>query len=315
MALALSGLVGQVQAQERPYPERTVSVVIPFVAGGAIDVIGRLLAERLSQAWKQPVIIENRPGAGGSVGAQAVVSAAADGHTILFASTGLIHNAVLFPNQKIDPFRDLSPVSQVITTPVAFVVGAQVPATNMQEFIRLVRDRKTAPSYGSFGPGTNSHIYGEQLRSMARLDLTHVPYKGEAAALPDVMNGNVAGAFLSVTTAARAASGGKARVLGVTGTVPVNSLPGVPTLQSQGLDGFELIGWFGLFVPSGTPAPVVAKISRDVNAALTDPDLVRRAAAAGLDVVGTTPAEFAASMRSDYEKWNRKIRELGIKVD
>ena len=318
VALAAGGCLaphGPLLAQERPYPEKTVSVVIPFVAGGAIDVIGRLLAERLATAWKQTVIIENKPGAGGSVGAQAVVASAADGHTILFASTGLLHNAVLFPNQKLDPFRDLVPISQVITTPVAFVVSAQLPATNMQEFVKLVREGKTPPSYGSFGPGTNSHIYGEQLKVLARLDLTHVPYRGEAAALPDVISGNVAGAFLSVTTAARAAASGKARVLGVTGTVPVASLPGVQTLQAQGLEGFELIGWFGLFARAGTPAAVVEKISRDVNAALADPELLKRAAAAGLDVVGTTPAQFAASMRSDYEKWNRRIRELNIKVE
>jgi len=313
----LSSFSGVARAQEaaatRNFPSKAVHLVVPFVAGGAIDVIGRLLAERLSAQWKQPVVIENRAGAGGSVGAQYVAAAAPDGHTVLFASTGLLHNAVLFPTQKIDPFRDFMPVSQVLTTPVAFVVSSQTPANTLAEFIATTRDKKR--SYGSFGPGTTSHIYGEQFKTLAKLDLTHVPYKGEAAALPDVMSGNVAGAFLSVTTSANALKSGRVKVLAVTGRSPVQNLPGVPTMLASGFEGFESIGWFGWFAPRGTPQAIVDKISRDVNAALTDPELVKRAVAAGFDITGTTPAEFAALMRTDYERWSRMIVQLGIKVE
>lgn len=310
---AVSMVARAQEAPARAYPSRAVHLVIPFVAGGAIDVIGRLLAERLSAQWKQPVVIENRAGAGGSVGAQHVAAAAPDGHTVLFASTGLLHNAVLFPTQKIDPFRDFVPVSQILTTPVAFVVSSLSPANTLAEFIAGARNKKL--SYGSFGPGTTSHIYGEQLRTIAKLDMTHVPYKGEAAALPDVMGGNVAGAFLSVTTSANALKSGKVKVLAVTGRSSVQNLPGVPTLQASGFEGFESIGWFGWFVPAGTPQAIVEKIAKDVNTALTDPELVKRAVAAGFDITGTTPAEFATTMRTDHERWSRMIVQLGIKVE
>lgn len=312
-----SAFSGAVHAQESPasraFPTKAVHLVIPFVAGGAIDVIGRLLAERLSVSWKQPVVIENRAGAGGSIGAQYVAAAAADGHTVLFASTGLLHNALLFPTQKIDPFRDFMPVSQVLTTPVAFVVSSQSTANTLPEFVANARNKKL--SYGSFGPGTTSHIYGEQFRAVANLDLTHIPYKGEAATLPDVMNGNLAGAFLSVTTSANALKTGRVKVLAVTGRAPVQNLPGVPTLLASGFEGFESIGWFGIFAPSGTPQGVVEKISKDINAALSDPELVKRAVAAGFDITGTTPNEFGTIMRTDQERWSRMISQLKIKVD
>jgi tripartite-type tricarboxylate transporter receptor subunit TctC len=300
-------------ASARSFPSKAIHLVIPFVAGGAIDVIGRLVAERLSAQWKQPVVIENRAGAGGSVGAQYVASAAPDGHTILFASTGLLHNAVLFPTQTIDPFRDFQPISQVLTTPVAWVVSSQSPANTVAEFVAGARGKKL--SYGSFGPGTTSHIYGEQLKVLSKLDMTHVPYKGEAAALPDVISANVAGAFLSVTTSANALKSGRVKVLAVTGRSAVHNLPGVPTMLASGYEGFESVGWFGWFAPAGTPSRTVEKIAQDLKQALADPELIKRAVAAGFDITGTTPSEFAAIMNSDNERWKRMIVQLSIKVD
>lgn len=305
----------QAQDPARIFPARPVSIVVPFAAGGAIDVIGRLLSDRLSSAWKQPVLIVNRPGASGSIGAQQVAGSPPDGHTILFASTGLLQNVVLFPTLQIDPFRDFAPISEIVTSPVAFVVGSQSTATTMADFIAVVRGRTGQLSYGSFGAGTTSHIYGEQLKAVAKLDLTHVAYRGEAALLPDVISGTLTGAFVSVATAASASKGGRVRVLAVTGTAPSKALPGIPTLQSQGLQGFEGIGWFGWFAPAATPKALVEQISRDVNQALTDPELVRRVNAAGMDTVGTTPDEFAAVMRADFERWNRLIRQLGVKAE
>jgi len=315
--LLLINTLGIAQAQEstpvKNFPSKAVHLVIPFVAGGAIDVIGRLIAERLSAQWKQPVVIENRAGAGGCVGAQYVAAAAPDGHTILFASTGLLHNAVLFPTQTIDPFRDFVPISQVLTTPVAFVVSSQSSANTLAEFISSARNKKL--SYGSFGPGTTSHIYGEQFKSLAKLDMTHVPYRGEAAALPDVISGNVAGAFLSVTTSANALKSGRVKVLAVTGRSAVHNLPGVPTMLASGFEGFESVGWFGWFAPAGTSPRIVEKLSTDLNNALADPELIKRAVAAGFDITGTTPTEFAAIMKGDNERWRRMIVQLGIKAD
>lgn len=308
-------LPAQAQDPARTFPARPVSIVVPFAAGGAIDVIGRLLSDRLASAWKQPVLIVNRPGASGSIGAQQVAGSPPDGHTILFASTGLLQNVVLFPTLQIDPFRDFAPISEIVTSPVAFVVGSQSPSTTMADYIAMVRARTGQLSYGSFGAGTTSHIYGEQLKAVAKLDLTHVAYRGEAALLPDVISGTLTGAFVSVASAASSSKGGRVRVLAVTGTAPSKALPGVPTLLSQGLQGFEGIGWFGWFAPAATPKALVEQISRDVNQALTDPELVRRVNAAGMDAVGTTPDEFATVMRADFERWNRLIRQLGVKAE
>ena len=313
-ALALP-LPAQAQDPARAFPARPVSIVVPFAAGGAIDVIGRLLSDRLSSVWKQPVLIVNRPGASGSIGAQQVAGSPPDGHTILFASTGLLQNVVLFPTLQIDPFRDFAPISEIVTSPVAFVVGSQSPATTIADYLSMVRGRTGQLSYGSFGAGTTSHIYGEQLKAVAKLDLTHVAYRGEAALLPDVISGTLTGAFVSVASAASSSKGGRVRVLAVTGTAPSKALPGIPTLQSQGLQGFEGIGWFGWFAPAATPKALVEQISRDVNRALTDPELVRRVNAAGMDSVGTTPDEFATVMRADFERWNRLIRQLGVKAE
>ena len=313
-ALALA-LPAQAKDPARAFPARPVSIVVPFAAGGAIDVIGRLLSDRLSSVWKQPVLIVNRPGASGSIGAQQVAGSPPDGHTILFASTGLLQNVVLFPTLQIDPFRDFAPISEIVTSPVAFVVGSQSPATTIAEYVAMVRGRPGQLSYGSFGAGTTSHIYGEQLKGVAKLDLTHVAYRGEAALVPDVISGALTGAFVSVATAASTAKGGRIRVLAVTGSAPSKALPGVQTLQAQGLQGFEGIGWFGWFAPAATPKALVEQISRDVNQALTDPELVRRINAAGMDAVGTTPDEFATVMRADFERWNRLIRQLGVKAE
>lgn len=315
LSLTVWSATAQPQESVKSFPTKPVHIVVPYTAGGALDVVGRLLAERLSAIWQQPVIIDNRPGASGTIGAQQVVGSPPDGHILLFTITALLQNVALYPTLSIDPIRDLTPISKVVTTPVAFLVGAQFPASTMAQYVAQVRSRPGQLSYGSFGAGTVSHIYGELLKSVAQLDLTHVPYRGESAVVPDVISGNVTGAFVSVASAATALKGGRIKVLAITGTVPSKALPGVPTLHELGMPGFEAIGWFGLFAPSATSKPLLERIWHDVNRALADPELVRRVNAAGLDVVGSTPDEFASSMRTDFDRWSRLIKQLGIKAE
>lgn len=317
ISLSLAGWSATGQAQEAPkqFPAKPVRIVVPFAAGGALDVVGRLVADRLSPLWKQPILIDNRPGASGSVGAQYVAGSPPDGHTILFASTGMLQAAILYPALRIDPFNDFTPISRIVKAGVAFVVGPQAPVSTMAQYISLIRSRPAQFSYASFGAGTTSHIYGELLRSMEKLDLTHVAYRGEAVALIDVSGGSVTGGFVSTTSAASAAKGGRVKALAVTGTGRSNALQGVPTFQEIGLRGFESVGWFGWFAPSATPKALVEQIARDVNDALADPDVIRRIEAAGLDVVGSTPDEFAKVMRTDFDRWNFLINQLAIKVE
>jgi tripartite-type tricarboxylate transporter receptor subunit TctC len=313
LSLATGSATGQTSESEKNFPNKLMRIVVPFAAGGAADMIARLLAERLFPIWKQPVIVDNRPGASGSIGAQQVAGSPPDGHTILFTNTGMLQNAILYPTLPVDPLRDFTPISRVVNGPLAFVVGAQGNVSTMAQYVSTVRSRPGQLSYASYGMGSTSHIYGELLKSVAQLDLTHVAYRGEAAALPDVINGNVTGAFLAAVTAASASKGGRVKVLAVAGTAPSIALPGVPTFQELGMQGFEGVGWFGLFAPAATPKPLVERISRDVNHVLADPELVRRVNAAGMDTAGSTPDEFASLMRIDFERWNKLIKQFGIK--
>ncbi|MGE4335017.1 MAG: Bug family tripartite tricarboxylate transporter substrate binding protein [Pigmentiphaga sp.] len=302
------------QADATGFPSRAVRIVVPYTAGGAGDLIVRLLAKNLSQEWGQPVITDNRPGAGGIIGTQAVVDAEPDGYTLVFAITSLINFPILYPNVPFDPLKDLEPISQLAVSPVAFVVGSESGIDSMPQYIERVRSSPKGLAYGSFSPGSSSHIYGEQLKSVAKLDLTHVPYRGESALLPDVISGTVSGGFVSVASAASMARGGRIRVLGVTGESRTPALPEVPTMQELGLPGFEATGWFALLAPAGTPKAIVDKISRDVNIALQAPELQQQTADLGLEAIGSTPEEMTNRMRNDFEIWNRLIKTHGIKT-
>jgi tripartite-type tricarboxylate transporter receptor subunit TctC len=295
------------------FPKKVVKVVVPYAAGGSTDAIMRLLAEQLSREWDQPVIIDNRPGANGILGTQLVAKSPADGYTALFSLTGLIQNMSLYKKVPYDVFRHLAPVTMIGISPIVFVVGPDSPAKTLQDYIAQI---KASPSaFGSFGAGSTAHIYGEQIASAAGIAMTHVPYKGEQPMLADLVTGRVSGGFISPATALAHAKGGKLRILATTGAKRSRLMPGVPTFLELGYRGFEPLGWYGLFVPAGTPPEIISKMSADINRLMKKPEIAHKLIDFGMEPVGTTPAEFASSIQDDYKKWDALIKKSKVQLD
>jgi tripartite-type tricarboxylate transporter receptor subunit TctC len=295
------------------FPNKMVKIVVPYSAGGSTDAIMRMIAEQLAREWGQPVIIENRPGANGILGAQAVTKAPADGYTALFSLTGLIQNQSLYKKIPYDTMRDLAPVSMIGISPIVYVVGAESPIKTLKDYVAHIK--ATPSAFGSFGAGSTAHLYGEQIATVAGVPMTHVPYKGEQPMLTDLVSGRVSGGFISPATGLAQARGGKLRILATTGARRSKLMPDVPTFIEQGMAGFEPLGWYGLFVPAGTPADIVAKFSADVNRIAKKPEIVARLYDFGMEPVGTTPEEFTSTIREDLQKWDRLIKKSGIQLD
>lgn len=304
-------------AQPSNFPQKPVKIVLPFAAGGASDVMARLIADRLGKLWQQPVIVENKTGASGIVAAEAVTRAEPDGYTALLTVTALVQAPALYGKASYDPIKDLSPVSQVATMPVTLAVSPSVPAKTLNEFLALARAKPGHYSYGSFGTGSAGHLYMEILKDAANVDILHVPYKGEMPAINDLLSGQVSAVIVSVPGARPFANSGKLLPVAVTGTVRTQQLPDTPTFVESGFRdlGLESIGWYGMLLPAKTPREVTDKFSADLNKVLADPDLKKRMAEYGINLTGTTPAAFAEIVKSDSARWTKVIREKHIKAD
>jgi tripartite-type tricarboxylate transporter receptor subunit TctC len=302
-------------AQTAPFPSRPVTLVNPYPAGGASDALMRPIAERLSRLWNQPVVVDNRTGANGIVATQYVMRAAPDGHTILVHLTGIIQNVSLYKNVGYDPFKDLVPLTQIGTQPMGLAVS---PKSAYQSFAALAQAVKAHPadfSYGSFGNGSTGHIYGELLRTQLDVAIPHAPYRGEGPMLPDIIATRVAYGFVSAYTAAARAKDKTLSILAVTGPRRLATLPDVPTLAELGYKNFELVGWYGLFVPAGTPKAVGDRIAADVKSVLAQPDIQARMRDLVIEPTGTSPADFVRLMRSDYASWDALIKQFSIALD
>ncbi len=297
------------------YPSQPIRIIVPYPAGGATDTLARMIGAKLSENWKQPVIIENKPGASGNLGNDAVAKAPGDGYTVLMAITALIQAPSLYRKLPYDPIRDLTPVSEVARTPSIFAVPAASPAKTMRDFIIMAKSNPNRYNYGSYGNGTSSHIQGSLLNLQAGLDLTHIPYKGAAPLVNDLLGGQLASAFVDAATARPHLTTGKFRVLAVTGAQRMKSLPDAPTFTELGYHSYGLYGWFGLFMPSATPKPVVNKFSNEVGKILRSPEVSAKIADLGLTVVGNKPEEFARSVKSDAEVYAKIIKQAGITLD
>lgn len=296
------------------YPARPVKVVVPYPPGGATDILARMVGTKLQETWQHNVIVENRPGASGVIGTEAVAKAPADGYTVLLAITAHIQNPALM-KLPYDPYKDFTPVSQLSTSTSMLAVPASLPAKTVAEFVALIRSQPGRHSYGSYGNGSSAHIQGANLAQQAGADLVHVPYKGAAPLITDLLGGQLSSAFLDVGSAAKHISSGGFRVLAVTGTERLKIVPDAPTFAELGYRNFEPKGWFGFFVPAGTPAPVVAKLSADIRKATRSPDVVKRIEDLGQTPGGSTPEQFAAVMQNDGPLYAKMIRELNIRVD
>ena len=313
LLLALTLLVASGLAAAQ-YPGRSVKLVVPFPPAGATDVVGRIVAAKLSERLGQPVVVDNKPGAGGAIGSDLVAKSPADGYTLLIATSSTHSIGPVLPKLPYDPIRDFAPITHVANVPNVLVVSPTLPVASVQELVELAKSKPGQLNFASSGVGTIVHLNAELFRMISGTDLVHVPYKGTALSIPDVANGNVAMLFDSLASVMPHVKSGKVKPLAVNAAQRQALLPGVPTLAEAGMPQFDRYTWFGLFAPAGTPAEVVARVQREVVAALQAPDLLERFAAVGAEPVGSTPAEFVERIRSDATRWSEVIRKAGVKV-
>jgi tripartite-type tricarboxylate transporter receptor subunit TctC len=294
---------------------KPMHIVVTFTPGGAPDILARLIGDRLSASWNQPVQIDNKPGAGGNIGADFVAKAPPDGLTIVVGTVGThAINGSLYIKMPYDMVKDFAPVTLLATTPNLLVINNDVPAKTLAEFIALGK-REGKMTFASAGSGTSIHVSGELFKTMTGIDMTHVPYKGRASAIPDLIGGRVTMMFDNMPSSLPLVREGKLRALGVTSLTRSPAAPEIPTIAEQGLPGFEAVSWFALFAPAGTPRPVIDRLQGEVKRILTVPEIARKLAEIGLDVVGSSPDELAAYQRTEIAKWARVVKESGAKVE
>ena len=315
LAWCLLALALPAAAQER-YPSRPLRIVVPFAPGGSTDIFARLVGDRLAIALGQPVVIENRAGASGNIGADAVAKSAPDGYTILMATTGVMAiNNALFKSMTFDAAKDLEPVVYIASISNVVIVPVDLPAKSIAELIALARREPGKLSFASSGAGSSTHMSAELFKSMTGLDIVHVPYKGSGQALPDLIAGRVSMMFENAPGAVSYIKGGKVRALAVTGLKRAAALPELPTVAGSGVPGYESLSWSGLAVPTGTPKAVVQRINRETGVILASEEMRARLADQGAEAVGGSPEQFAAHIRAERDKWSRLIRERQIVVN
>jgi tripartite-type tricarboxylate transporter receptor subunit TctC len=308
--------LGATLAHAQDYPNQTVKIIVPFVAGGGVDVVARIVAPRLAEELRQSVIIENRGGAGGMLGAAAVAQAPPDGYTLLFG-TGSTHgtNSNVYARLPYDPVRDFVPVVLVSTSPLLLIVPPTLPANSVGEFIALARSRPRQLTFGSYGTGSVNHLGAELFNSTAKIEANHVPYRGSAPMLTDMIGGRLDYALDGVSTSLGYIEAGTVRLLGVAGPNRSPVLPEQPTIAEAGLPGFDTMVWFGLFAPAGTPKPIVDIINAKTNAVLALPQVKQSFAKLGIDPAGGGPQVLADKVKSELAKWATIVREKNIRLE
>lgn len=298
------------------YPEKPIRLVVPFPPGGGTDAAGRLIANALSAEMKQQVVVENRAGAAGSIGAQAVVDSAPDGYTLFFATTGAMAiNQHLYSNLRHNPITDLTPIAMVASFPNVLVVHPNVPAKTVAEFLALARSKPGGLTYGSSGSGSSSHLSAVLLEHMTGAKFTHVPYKGAAPATADLLGGRIDFLIDNITTHSQLAKQGKTRALGVTGTVPSPLLPGVPTIAQAGVPGYDVTIWYAICGPKNLPADIVNKVYTDLRTVMGTPKMKESLEALGTDPNIQPPAALAKIIRAESDKWAVIVKAAGAKAD
>jgi tripartite-type tricarboxylate transporter receptor subunit TctC len=294
------------------YPDKPITIIVPFAAGGAGDQLARSLGNQLTASWRQAVVIDNKPGANGTLATQAAIRAKPDGYTLLLHNTTLIQSPSLMSNVGYDPFKQLESVAHIGTQPIAIAVSAKSPIKSIDQLSRAIR-QGDVKSYGSFGSGSTGHIYGELFRSIHESDIVHVPYKGESPMLPDLMSDRVPFGWISGATAHTTQKDNTLRILAITGPVRLEGLKDTPTLSEVGIKGFEVVGWWGLFAPAGTPQDVLKKISAQVQLTLKKEDFIATLNQQAIAPSRMEPGSFATSMKRDSQWWSSVITKYDIK--
>jgi len=309
--LVATALAAGLPAAAQDYPKKQIELVVPFVAGGTTDNVARLIAQRFSESWGQTVIVNNRPGGGSTIGHAVVAKAPPDGHTLLVTTISFAITAVM---QKLpfDPIKDFAPISEFASLPLILVVHPSLPATNLKEFIAMAKSRAGGWDYASSGVGTSPHLAAEMFKSMAGVDMVHVPYKGNAEAMNAFLGGHIKIYFALVPAVLQHVKAGNLRAIAVTTEQRLPYLPDVPTIAESGFPGYEISSWQGVFAPGGTPRDVVGKINGEVVRLLSVPEVRARISLEGADPVGSSSEAFAERVKSEIAKWSKVARSAGI---
>lgn len=303
------------QAQTNTYPDRQIKIISPFATGGIADTFSRVMAQGLSEAWSVPVIVENKTGGGGNIGADFVAKSPADGYTLVMGNIGShAVNPYLMKNMPYDPLRDFQPIAFVLDAEGLLVVNPDVPAKNVAELIAYIRANPGKISYGSGGVGTTSHLAGELFKSLAKTDMVHIPYKGNAPAITDLIGGQTQVMFATMPTVLPYVKTGKLRALAVIGNTRSPSLPDIPTV-AETLPGFDVSNWIGIFAPSGTPSSIVAKLNGEIIKIMQQPNVQKRLETEGAKFKVMTPDQFAVFQKNEASKWAKTIRDAGLKPE
>jgi tripartite-type tricarboxylate transporter receptor subunit TctC len=314
LALAAVAMVFTANAGAQGFPSKPVTITIGFAPGSSIDTLTRLVAERLRDRWGQPVLVDNKPGAGANIAAEAVSKAAPDGYTLLVTTSAIAISPALYPKLGYDPFKDLRPVGQVSAMPHIFTVKKDLPVNTVAEFIAYAKANPGKLNFSSAGTGNSDHMAGELLKALTGIDMVHVPYKGGQQAMADLVGGLVDAYFPGLPVGLPMVQGDRVKALATTGRARSKALPNVPLL-SDTVKGFTVELWYGMFAPAGVPDALVQKISADLAAALKDAGLAQKFDNMGVEPVGSDPKAFGAFVQSEYEKWSRIIKAGNIKLN
>jgi tripartite-type tricarboxylate transporter receptor subunit TctC len=309
-AFLMAGLAAPACAQEA-FPQRPVTLIVPYVAGGPVDIIARTLSTKLSERWGKPLVIDNRGGAGGNIGSDAVAHANPDGYTMLINTPALVINPTFLDKSSVDPQRDLAAVTNVGYVPALILVNNKSPFNTVRELVAFAKANPGKLTFGSPGSGTSLHLAGEMFKQLASVDLTHIPYKGTSQATTDLIGGQIDIQFNAMVAALPQVKAGQLKALAVTSAQRVSQLPQLPTIQEGGVPSYEFTLWYGIFAPAKTPRPMVEKISQDMVQTLKDPGVKAQLESSGFVIVASTPAEFSSAVTREAKRWADISQKMG----
>jgi tripartite-type tricarboxylate transporter receptor subunit TctC len=314
-AAIMVALVCGTSFAQQGFPSKPVHLLIPYAPGGAVDILGRTLGEELAKKWGQPVLVENRTGAGGVIASQVVAKAEPDGYTLIVVAMGHSINPFLYANLPYDTFKDFTPISLLGSSPNVLLVAANSPYKSLADILAAAREKPGALAYGMAGNGTSTHLAGELLKSMAKVNIEPIAYKGGAPIIVDLLGGHIPLSFNNIPESISHINNGSLRALGVTSATRSEALPNVPTIAEDGLPGYDTSVWWGLLGPAGLPADLTAKISKDCVEAINTPAVKQRLNNLGATVIGSSPVDFANYIKTEYDKWGPIIKAAGIKIE
>ena len=302
-------------SQSVPYPNRPIRLIVPYPPGGAVDPIARTIIQKLDEAWGQPVVVDNRPGAGTIIGTEIVAKAAPDGYTVILVATSFTVNPAMYSKLPFDPVNDFTPISLVANFPMMLVVNPQVPVNSVKELIDFLKAKPGQINFSSIGNGTTQHLAGELFKSMAGVDMVHVPYKGSGPSMMSVVGGETSVTIESVFLLSPQVKAGRLRALAGTAMKRASMAPDLPTISESGIPGYDVSTWVGLLAPAGTPQEVVQKWQQQIARVLQIPEVRERQISQGVDPVGSTPEHFAEFIKTEIAKWGKVVKQAGIKLD